>query len=99
MNRSYFVCLVCFLIFEINLFGQDNMVSYLTPIKNERPDYIVFSNDGKHIATGLLGFVRIWEIDSKKFRDYKTKLKNETPHFICFSPDGKYIAAGVFGAI
>ncbi|WP_177194160.1 WD40 repeat domain-containing protein [Dyadobacter sp. SG02] len=66
---------------------------------NETPTSPVFSPDGKLVAAGIFGGVRVWDADSENFRDYLTKLKNETPSRIFFSPDGKWIAAGVYGAV
>jgi len=99
MHKVFIFLLVNYFCFVINLLGQENTLSYPTVIKNEKPDYIVFSSDAMYMASGLHGCIRIWKINSNIFRDYKTKLKNETPLFICFSPNDKYIAAGVYGAV
>ncbi|REA58033.1 hypothetical protein DSL64_21855 [Dyadobacter luteus] len=66
---------------------------------NETPTSTVFSPDGKWVAAGVWGGVRVWNVDSEEAKDYKTKLRNETPKYVTFSPDGKRIAAGSWGAV
>jgi len=66
---------------------------------NETPTSPVFSPDGKLIAAGIFGGVRVWDVQSERFRDYPAALKNETPKRIFFSPDGKWMAAGIYGAV
>lgn len=55
---------------------------------NETPHYVVFSPDGKLIAAGVWGGVRIWNVTSDTYTDYPAKVKNETPRHVYFSPDG-----------
>jgi len=66
---------------------------------NETPTSPKFSPDGRVVAAGIFGGVRVWNVQSEKFRDYPTALKNETPKRVFFSPDGKWMAAGVYSAV
>src|SRR5665647_1569224 len=102
-NKSMFKIFILLLVFlcgsTCSLLSQEKIKSYSTIGKNGTPNYAEFSIDGKYIAAGVIGAVRIWETNSNEFKDYKTKSKNVTPNFVCFSPDGEYIATGVYGAI
>jgi len=99
MCRIWFVLVVCCFGLATRLFSQDKGNSYPTFFKNETPNYAEFSSNGKFIAAGVPGAVRIWETGSTRFKDYKTNLKNVAPLFVCFSPGDKYIASGVYGAV
>ena len=53
---------------------------------NETPTSTVFSPDGKHLAAGVWGGARIWDLTSDVHTDYPAKLRNETPKKRLFLP-------------
>ncbi|MBW3541918.1 MAG: Gfo/Idh/MocA family oxidoreductase [Planctomycetes bacterium] len=57
-----------------------------------------FSPDGKRLAAGSYGVVRIWDVDAKK---QLHELKDETgfARGLVWTPDGKQLIAGGFSAI
>src|SRR5665647_1257012 len=99
MSKIFILLLVFLCGSTCSLLSQEKIKSYSTIGKNGTPNYAEFSIDGKYIAAGVIGAVRIWETNSNEFKDYKTKSKNVTPNFVCFSPDGEFIVAGVYGAV
>ena len=99
MKKIEFLIIMCFFGYSTLVLGQDSIRCFPTKLKNETPNFAVFSHNGKYIAAGIYGAIRVWETDSKNFKDYRTVAKNETPLFVSFSPDNKCIASGVYGAV
>lgn len=99
MNKKLCLIIALTVICFSNSFGQGNIRSYEIGSKNNTPQYVEFSNDGRHIAAGVYGAVRVWNILSGDFIDYPAKYKNYTPGFVKFSPDSRFIVAGQFGEV
>lgn len=95
---KFYILLNLVLLLVVSSCGS-NKPPLRTKLAGETPTSTVFSPDGRFIAAGVWGGVRVWNVDSEQAKDYKTKLRNETPKYVSFSPDGKRIAAGSWGAV
>ncbi len=62
---------------------------------SSRPLNVVFSPDGKTIASGSDNTIKLWDITTGQV--IKTLTGNEGIKSVAFSPDGKIIAAGGYG--
>ncbi|WP_420154092.1 WD40 repeat domain-containing protein [Siphonobacter sp.] len=94
-----FLALSVFFFISLISCSKSSQPTLQAKLSNETPHEITYSPDGKSIAAGVWGAVRIWDLATRQATDYPTKLKNETPRRVSFSPDGRWIAAGTFRGV
>ncbi|KAJ7208688.1 WD40-repeat-containing domain protein [Mycena pura] len=78
-----------------NRAAPSNNVDFLVWGRSKTVDCVIFSPDGKHIATGSTNnMVHIWDVTTREA--VRAPLKGHTSRVLAlmFSPDGKYIASG-----
>ncbi len=74
---------------------EDGRLLHTLGLRSSRTDKIVFSPDGRILATLPLymrGSVQLWRVDDGRLLHTLAPLENETPYEIAFSPDGRILA-------